>query len=252
MTSSEQPSNQPQTGNWGIVSAMAIESQAVLKILKNSRKLSVPAGAAWQGTVSGRQVYLFQCGIGSESPARVLANCLNSFPVDKLLICGLSGSLNPDLKTGETFSCERVYWQASGEILNCSWRLDSNNLPSPAPLLLTCSSPLITKEEKQAAAQATGAWLVDMESFALVKLAHELHLPVGVLRSVCDDFQTSLPAEVSALLKADGNLNVKSLLCSFIKRPSMIHELLSMQKQSRAALNALSQSLQSLLDDSGV
>jgi adenosylhomocysteine nucleosidase len=61
----------------------------------------------WQGSLAGRNCVVARCGMGKVSAAAGVQRLIDQFGVDCLIVCGLAGSLQPQLKIGDVVVGER-------------------------------------------------------------------------------------------------------------------------------------------------
>ena len=233
------------TTRYGFVVALPAEARAV-------------AGGRWQRQdgwpvkrrclAGGDEEIWVQCGIGPRRAAAA-ARWLVSQRLDCLAVFGVSGGLSPDLVPGDLILASSVIDDCEAEN---PLRLDLAGEPFRQPLvaaglqirrgpILTMSRPILQPAQKAALFEQHGVLAVDMESAAVARVANEAALPCMVLRSVCDPAQRPVPADAFDLVDERGYLSFAALLAALAKRPSLLADLLRMQRDFSPALKALKQ-----------
>ncbi len=234
---------------WGIVCALNLECRALLAGLgENKRSVPCQHGRVWAGQFRQTAWRLFQCGLGGAAARQTLAAQLHEHPVECLLICGLSGGLDPSLKPGEVLEVQRVLSARSGTVRTCNF-LSPETPVRLSPLLLTSASPLLNIVEKAVAREKTGAELVDMETFELLQLAEEQSLPVSVLRVIGDTAVQNVLPESLRFVQKNGEIHWSAVALFVAARPWKVPTLLKMQQESRLALQNLTTAVRRILSN---
>ena len=84
-----------------VVTAAAIEFNAVAKLLQDTKRFVTAGLPICQGRYGRGQITLLQSAIGAPGFAGQLQEHLTTNHYDALLVIGLAGALAPELKTGE-------------------------------------------------------------------------------------------------------------------------------------------------------
>ena len=178
----------------------------------------------------GAAVHVIGVGCGCERAIRSVAT---AHAGDRwVLLVGIAGALRPQARVGEAFVCERV--------------VDENgltHLPRPIThatrLALTCSRDIVVGEaSRNAAAERTGAAMVDMESGPFARVAQETGWRWNVIRGISDDAAKELPAEVMRWLRPDGGTNWRNLAVDLACKPRLWPQVQSMVRHSNAAMRS--------------
>ena len=101
------------------------------------------------------------------------------------------------------------------------------------------SAPLCTPEDKQALRLATGAHVVDMESWEAVQLAAEFGVGFAAIRAVCDPAHRRVPPAALAGLNADGSASSWSVVRNLLTTPRDLPDLAQCATGWVRALRAL-------------
>jgi adenosylhomocysteine nucleosidase len=108
-------------------------------------------------------------------------------------------------------------------------------LPARSGRIVTADRVLVEAREKHAAADATGAVGLDMESAALGAVAAERHIPFLIARAVSDLVDEALPADFNLFLTRTGWLPAVLRLT----RPSSLWDLWRLKRQATVAAASL-------------
>jgi len=177
-------------------------------------------------------------GMGRKNSDRAISQRLAENPPVLVLTCGFAGALNPDLKIADVvFDADvdagiSAVLQQSGATLakfHCAPRV------------------VITVAEKAALRQSTGADVVEMESGVIREICRQRKIPSATIRVISDTAHEALPLDFNALMTADDALSFPKLALALIKSPGKIPRLMQLQKNTRAAAQALAQMLEKLL-----
>jgi hypothetical protein len=112
---------------------------------------------------------------------------------------------------------------------------------------MSCARVLVSVEEKRAAALATGASGVDMESAAVAAVGCRSGVPVLVLRSVSDGAGRALPRAALASARDDGRVSFTGVLGVLARRPWELPALLRVARDVNAADQNLETALMQVL-----
>lgn len=227
------------------VCALSMERQALLRVLRGARRRSVPIGRYWEGRVKWGRVGLLQGGVGAESMQRSLESLLSCVAPRGILACGLSGALTEEFKQGQVVCVETLLQDVAGSTVH---RASGGQLSAsfPRATQISVSQPICTSADKRQLARASGAALVDMESYTVAACASRWNLPVWVLRAISDDVTTELLPEALSFVRSDGELDSLAALRHLLRHPLNLRDLLALRRGSLKALHNLSESVGAL------
>jgi adenosylhomocysteine nucleosidase len=100
-------------------------------------------------------------------------------------------------------------------------------------------APVLTREEKSALRNATGAAAVDMESLAAGHFARARGVPFAILRAVSDSANRDLPPLALAAVDPTGGVNIGAVIRELIRSRSQLRGLIAAAVDSAAAIRAL-------------
>lgn len=195
-------------------------------------------------------------GVGRQKAAQEATHLLRERNIKALLICGFAGGLQG--LSGDIVIAERVL-EADNPILPYSpdtgllaymqvfaessgwqdlWRESPMTPVISAGTLITTDRVMVTREEKRALAERTGAIAVDMETAGAARVAQEHGVPWLAVRAITDGVDDTLPFDFNQFSDADGNVNRGRIVLATLTHPWKIPALLRLgQRSSRAAGN---------------
>lgn len=195
---------------------------------------------------SETELAVVQSGMGMKN-AFSAALWLSEKGVSALGCFGVSGGLNPRLKTGDVVFADAVFeeqddafslvWKNYGnhfeETVKC---IAAKGLPVQRGPIITVQNPVLDAAGKRALFDRTNALAVDMETAAVVRAANQSGLSFFAIRSICDPADVFVPEALFQCVDEKGALRFFYLLWRIIQKPSLIFNLLSMKRNFDAAL----------------
>jgi nucleoside phosphorylase len=239
-----------------VIFALGRESQAFRREFPPTQRFSgAPCRAQFCG-LSWLSVLVVETGVGAARTERALKWLLDKpklgvvlYRPQLIISAGFAGSLVAERRVGDIVLATEII-DAVGHCLPTAW---PDHLPEGEwrpPLhrgrLLTVDQIVATPAEKQSLANKYNAVAVDMESAMVARLCSERHVPFACVRSISDDFETTLSPGLASLLR-DGRVDVLRLLGSLLIRPWMIREMWLLARQTTFAGEQLGKALGELL-----
>jgi Phosphorylase superfamily len=216
----------------------------------------VPQGAEHRAVCQGlsrinRTPLIVPIPVGPEAVARFLQSWRwpersGSSPGWAILIMGLCGSLSTQYSIGTPVlyrSCRLVDDRAPQTA--CDQDLTQqlqHMLKSSTPELvdaLTSDRLIWSAQEKQQLGQQTGAAVVDMEGYALLKPLNAAHAAVAMLRVVSDGCQDDLP-DLTAAIDGQGQLRSWPMALGMLRHPIAAGRLIQGSLRGLGVLRTLS------------
>lgn len=180
--------------------------------------------------------------------ARAAAELLVDAGVSMLASVGLAGGVDPQQRTGAIVLADQVLGPR-GEVLACdpaavdaiAGRARDAGLTVAQGHLAGTDRPVTTASAKLSLYAATGAVAVDMESHAVAKAAAEAGVPFVALRVIADAAIRNLPRAALAGVTPDGHTRPWAVVATLLYRPWELVGVISLGRESRIAMAALSQ-----------
>jgi len=227
----------PKTsGLTAVVSAMAEELGPLMVRTRIARKARVGNGRAYVGVLGKAPVVLSYTGDGrgrAESGIRAL---LEHYPVERMLVIGISGGLSPALPSGELLVAHDVR-DAEGQA------------PAPDPdwveeMLIdagACRATVVSSDRiLGTAASKAEAWArldqsrpaaVDLETASYARVAAELGVKYAVVRAVCDPADEELPLDLDSCRDKAGGVSRVKVVRQALLHPSSVGGLWDLRQR---------------------
>ena len=181
------------------------------------------------------------CSAARPHKARELARELVGMGAKRLMSFGIAGSLDSSVHLGDLVIGTRVVSPSGQWICDEAWgRALASKIPHAKCGGVYGSEVLVTTTEaKESLYQNTGCAIVDMESQCIAEVAAESHLPMMVVRAVCDDSSMNVPPFVMAAIGEDGSTSVLRALGHLLFHPAQMGDLFDVMCGTGKALTAL-------------
>ena len=230
-----------------LLAALRDELAPTLQALNISSSSSSSSSSA---TLSGKKIIAIVTGMGPARMVAAAAQAIDLHRPSRLILLGFSGGLDPSLPTGHVIDARAIV-NSDGQRLTLTSSAPpttaANESPNPLTTLLTTEQIICDPAQKKSLGQLHRAAAVDLESFALARLAADGGLPLTILRAISDTADAALPADISQWVKVDGSPSVMKVLGSLIRRPSILGTLLRLQRDSKLAAQQLAVAVQANL-----
>jgi len=237
-----------------ILAALDAELSSVRTLTHAVEVSSEASSTIYEGSFRGKSVLLIKTGIGRQRAEVAAKRLIERYPVTHMLSVGFAGGLSETLRGGEVVLCT-------------SQRNSENPLPGrsrwlPNPLsggdgvhpvdrdlwvegsCVTSPTLLTAPNEKRRLGEASGALIVDMESYWIAGIAQEAEIPCSVLRAVSDRMNDRVPP-FDLWMTTDGHWRITSACAHFIRKPQDLAALFRLacngvraRKRLRAAIAA--------------
>ncbi len=178
-------------------------------------------------------------GMGPQNSRRAAESAMSVHHT--ICICaGFAGALKPEFKPGDILVAGAVQMLGEPKTIECASGLSASAHMEGAKLasmFLTSERMVATAEEKARLAPFADA--VDMESFAVLSVAHERSLPAVAIRVISDRFDEDMPADIGMTVDEKGRVSVGGVIRHIATHPLALPALVRLGRNSRAAAEAL-------------
>ncbi len=199
----------------GIIGAMELEVET-LKANMEDLSVTEQAGMAfYQGTLSGTQAIVVQCGIGKVNAALCVQILADLFHVTHVINTGVAGSLDAGLDIGDiAISTDLMYHDFTVGPLGYAWGqvpgMETHSFPADEAMaelaqklcrelgyhcrlgrIVSGDQFVASSEEKERILEHVGGICTEMEGAAIAHAAYRNRLPVLVLRAISDKADNS-------------------------------------------------------------
>jgi adenosylhomocysteine nucleosidase len=174
-------------------------------------------------------VHVLVTGMGRANTERAIRATLETLLPARVLTCGIAGGLNPALRTGDVIFETNDHGLAS-QLCAAGAR---------AGIIACAPRVVITRAEKNALREQTGADVVEMESGFIQRACLDRQIPCATVRSVSDTAQDDLPLDMNLMCDANQNLSSAKLTFAILKAPQRIPALMRLGKNCSLAASKL-------------
>ena len=203
----------------------------------------VVVGLAFEARIAAGPGMKVICGGNGQNLAATISRAI-THDCKGLISFGVAGGLAPELKPGACIVASAVMMGNSRLPTDDRW---SQRLLRTIPnvihgMLLGVPAPVSDPADKRALYIKTGAIAVDMESHIVAKLAAARGLPMAAIRVVTDPAMHAIPNTALAAVRSNGTIDVGAAVCSLLKKPRDLVELVQLALDARTARATLHQS----------
>jgi adenosylhomocysteine nucleosidase len=233
-----------------ILVTFAVEPEfAAWRKSRNFAATAVGATTVYGARISGAEVDVVLTGMGPAN-ARQAAESVMTAAYAVCISAGFAGALKREHEVGEVLVAEAV--GLTGE---------TSGLPSDRRLLrdaLECGNAKVVQRfltsERVAASPEDKARLsefgdaVEMESYAILSVAHKHHVPAIAIRAISDRFDQVIPLDFSGSIGQGGHVLKGKLARDILSDPRKIPALIRLGRQSSVASGHLIDFLESYIE----
>lgn len=253
----------------GIVAAVAEETKAILTRMNILAEGVFGGFSFWNGDLGGCDVVLVQCGPGRYKAQQAAMLLTKSLTLDVLLSVGLCGGLSKDLRIADVVVAQRFVnggmYEAPERVLRAAQETNEYFMGSTGTLwddavkparakfrcwlgdYITTDRALVTSEQKQESAAASGADAVDMESEAVAAVAVEKGVRWAVVRAVSDTWNQDMPLDFNKFTNTQGEIDRVRIFMQGLKAPWLYWHLMRLKWASDKAAAHVAEYLEHFL-----
>lgn len=156
-----------------------------------------PGGPPRTAVMDGQDVLVVESGLGQRQSRSTLATVVGRYTPESVLLAGTAGALDDRLRLGDLIVCDRIA-STDGSTINTDQKLTAlalsqtrNETSGPEAgsirrgSAVTVDRPVLTTDERQRLREA-GYDCVEMEAFAVAKLAAAHNIPFSMIRAISD------------------------------------------------------------------
>lgn len=189
----------------GIVFAMPVEADAFAARVAETARFTANGPTFHEGVVAGRRVAWCVAGAGADAAARAARLLIDGHRPRRLLSAGFAGGLDPALGRGTVACPRRALVRDGGPAIDLV-PTGQGTTGHDVAAIVSVAAVVTTVAAKRDLAAATGASLVDMETYAVAAAAAAAGLPCGSIRVISDDATHDLPREVATLVQPQSGM----------------------------------------------
>jgi len=192
---------------------MPVEADAFAELATETVELTAAGLTFYEGVVAGRRVAWCVAGAGGDAAGRATRLLIDGHRPWLILSPGFAGGLDPALARGTVVYPRRAVSRAGGPKIDLAAAgqgtamVDAIGATSSGDLtIVSVDTVVTTAAAKRDLAAATGASLVDMETYAVATAAMSAGLPCASIRVVSDDASQDLPKEIASLVQPQSGM----------------------------------------------
>jgi adenosylhomocysteine nucleosidase len=211
----------------------------------DSRPVLIVTGLVQEARIAAGPGMTVICSSSDPRQLRSLLADFDPLSVRGVISFGVAGGLDPALKSGDVVVATEVMagesrWLAASSL--------SEELIAGAGLgrqrvirggLAGVEQVVAAQAGKAALRSETGAAAVDMESHIAAAYAAEANLPFAALRVISDPATRALPALATNAIKANGDIDLRTVLRGVARNPLTIRALYATGRDFNRALRSL-------------
>jgi len=187
----------------GIVFAMDTEADAFESRAGDKTKTHAGGLTFHEGTIAGRRVAWVVSGTGIERGRRACRLLIDGHRPRLIVSAGFAGALSEGVERGQVVTAGRAL-RTDSDPIDLAPAVATAALPHLT--VVTVDHVICTPTDKRALAAATGADLVDMETWGVARVAHDAGLECVGLRVVSDSVAEDLPNEMAELVQPQSSM----------------------------------------------
>lgn len=238
----------------GVVFALPIEADAFARRVRETVTLEAAGLAFHEGRIDGRPIAWCVGGAGATAAAQATRLLIAGHRPKLVISAGFAGGLSPALARGSVVLPGRAVCQSGGPPLELLLPPKPSLLPGPSAgagvtgaSIVSVADVVASPAAKQALAAATGAILVDMETYAVAEVARAAGLPCAGVRVVSDTAGQELPREVTALARPQSGMRrLGAALGAIGRRPRAALDLWQLWEHAVVDGRTLGQAIEDL------
>ena len=209
------------------------------------RPVLIVTGLVQEARIAAGPGMIVICSSSDPRQLRALLATLDSSTFRGVISFGVAGGLDPALKSGDVVVATEVTagdtrWLAGSSLneeLITSIALKRRRVVRGG--LAGVEQLVAARACKAALRSETGAAAVDMESHIAAAYAAEAGLPFAALRVISDPASRALPALAMAVIKPNGDIDLRRVLRGIARNPLTLRSLVSTGIDFNRALRSL-------------
>lgn len=216
---------------------LPIEAGPFIRRLNLSRADGAPY--RYTGSLNGIPLIVAITGMGGRRAGEAIDSILADFRPSAILCSGFAGALESKLACGDIVVAdyilspdakERQLQSCDSSLVRCARSVSSFN-PRVGPLLAR-DTVVGSPKGKAALGALHDCIAVDMESAAAASAATSHGVRFGVVRSILDRVDDTIPSKLADIVKPTGEPDIRKLFASLATRPRLLLDLLTLHRMT--------------------
>ncbi|MGH7789339.1 MAG: hypothetical protein ACRERC_20885 [Candidatus Binatia bacterium] len=227
-----------------IFAALQWECRTVLRHLRQVRRTPCGPFPSWRASTPRGEVWVVKTGIGIERATAAATAAGEARDFARVISTGCAGGLSPALHAGDLAVATAVIDGGRRQMTDAAGRTQATAIAAAAGLRslegpILCSPVALTGVDDKRRAAAGGAIVVEMEGAPIAEWAARGATPFLAVRAVLDGAGDALHLAGNFIDPSDGSVRPLALAGYIATHPSVVSELLAMQRMQRAARDSL-------------
>jgi nucleoside phosphorylase len=201
---------------------MDVEADAFAALAREVVDFQAAELSIHEGLIADRRVAWCVAGAGGTAAARATRLLVDGHRPTVVVSAGFAGGLDRILARGSVVRPRRALSGVGGppfELEVGPWKTDDVGIVSVDRVVTTAAA-------KRDLAAATGAAVVDMETYAVAAATRDAGLPCAGIRVVSDDATQDLPKEIAALVQPQSGMRrLGAALGAIGRRPRAVLDM---------------------------
>ena len=187
----------------------------------------------YTGTVDGRELVATRTGIGPRLAEQATSRLLDATAVDRVIVSGIAGGLDPVSSVGDLIIPEEVVDKATGE----RFRATPSGGVTPKGVIRTGDGSDYDLHDRDVARLCEeGYTALDMETAAVARVCQRHGVPWLAFRAISDMAgDSSLGPVVMTLVNPDGSPKAWASIRFLLTHPHRIPRMLRLGRDANAA-----------------
>ncbi len=224
----------------GVIAALPEECRTLTRQAVNRQQ------PVWLAT----SVCLLYSGVGVSNAERAAQRLLD-LGAEVLVSWGCAAGLAEDALPGRLLLTDTVIGAAATLVsidsaLFHAWCSQLSHLALIDGVLYSADQLITQSTDKNRLHQATNAMALDMESFAIAKVAHASAKPFIIVRAIADPCDMDLPGGVVEGMAPSGEVSAAKVALGVLTKPWQIPSLIRLARHFRQAQTVLTQAAKAL------
>jgi adenosylhomocysteine nucleosidase len=177
-----------------VTAALSMEFSTFKRCMGRVQKLPLGAWVHYIWKHNGNQVILLETGIGPKQASEAVHSLLQIHKVDCLINFGSAGMIDESLNIGDPFLVDEISDAESGETVSTNYQIVDaisqffidKQIKYARGHLVTSPKPIASRSSRTRLADTFNGGAVDMEAFAIAKIAQEENIPFAAIKMISD------------------------------------------------------------------
>jgi len=238
----------------GLIAAMRQESQALLRLVPETKRLRLGGFEAAEFSRADRYCLLVTSGMGFERAGQA-AGELAARGAGLLISFGIAGAAEDELRIGDVVVAQKCFWQdlegPSRPLATLSadaWDAAGRGLEGR---LLTGTAITTRGAQLHFPASAVDHPILEMETFGAAGAAGQAGVPLLSIRSISDGPAEPIPLDLEAVLDEHYRYRLGGLLAQVLRHPGILLRSGALTRNSALAARQAARAVLAVLDQPG-